>query len=302
MIKMSEILDKGKFLLKQHRNLYSELTQIPKSREISFRIDMINGLKIGKPRFKNRYYLWPNELLTNLRDHLEDVWIFFNTYSHWIDETIMPIISYKNRRESKHSVFFLFETDVWETKEIFGDYLIEELDQKTIISYHRFNRKFKTFEISTIDSKEIEEWIKNDVLSQIVCQFEYLWSKIETEIKTCMREKYHKEPLLLLNSDYLLEQFNKTQSIVQDWPEAALLSLGRIIEMWLLNQLNRENNIFGNDLLKEAEINGIIDINEFKFFSKVRKEYNDLKHKRFFKANREAIYNFLSEFQKYIKF
>lgn len=298
---MSEILEEGSFLLKQHKTLFSELSQIPNVREMTFRIDRIEDLMIGKPRFKNRYYLWSNNLLTKLRDHLEDVWVFFNTYSHWIDDTIMPILTYKNRRESIHSIIFLLESDVWETKEVFGDYLIEKKDQHTILSYHRFDRKFKTFEISTIDDLKIKKWIINDAINQIKNQFNYLWTKVETEIKICMSEKYHKEPRLLLNSDYLLDQLKKTQSIVNDWPEVALLSLGRIIEMWLLIQLNKANNDYGNDLLKETEINGIIDKSEFKFLSKIRGDYNDLKHKRFFKPNQEVINKYISDFQKHIE-
>jgi len=298
---MTEILEKGKLLLKQHEEIYSKLIQIPKDREMTYRIDTIENKKIGKPRFKNRYYPWPNDLIVKLRDHLEEIWVFFNTYSHWIDETIMPIIKYKNRRESNRSVIFLLETDVWETKEVFGDYLIEEFNQKTNISYYRFHNKFKTFKIPTVNSKDIEEWIKIDAISQILNQFEYLWVKIETEINSCIKEKYHKKSRLLLNSDYLQEQLIKTRNIVHDWPEAALLSLGRIIEMWLLIQLEKENNDYGNDLLKEAEINQIIKKSEFKFLSKIRRAYNDIKHKRFYKPNQESLKQYLSEFQKYIK-
>ena len=147
MIKLSEILEEGNFLLKQHQNLFSKLSEIPGTRDMTFRIDIIDGLKIGKPRFRKRYLLWSNELFAELRDHLEDTWTFFNTYSHWIDDTIMSILTYKNRRESRRSVIFLLESDVWETNEVFGDYLIEKGVQRTILSYYRFDKKFKTFEI-----------------------------------------------------------------------------------------------------------------------------------------------------------
>ncbi len=301
MLKLSEILEEGKILLKQHQNLFNKLRQIPCTRDMTFRIDIIDGLKIGKPRFRKRYFLWSKELFAELRDHLEDTWIFFNSYSHWIDDTIMSILTYKKRRESKRSVIFLLESDIWETKEVFGDYLIEKKNQHTILSYYRFDKKFKTFEISTTDDLKIEQWIKNDAIKQIKNQFNYLWSKVESEIKTCMDEKFHKEPRLLLNSDYLLEQFKKTKKIVEDWPEASLLSLGRIIEMWVLIQLDRENNDYGNDLLKELEINSIINKIEFKFLSKIRRDYNDLKHKRFFKPDQVILKKYLSEFKTYIE-
>jgi len=300
-MKSSDIIEKGSNLLKKHGDLFKKLIHIPERRNMTFRIDTEENLNIGKPRFKNRYYLWPNDLLIELRDHLEDVWNFFDTYSHWIDDTIMPILTYHNRRESKRSVIYLLESDVWETREVFGDYLIEKKDQKTILNYYRFNKKFKIFQIPTINDLEIENWIKQDAIKQIKNQLEYLWSKIENEIKTSMEEKYHKEPRLLLNSDYLRMQLKKTQSIIEDWPEAALLNLGRIIEIWLLIQLDKENSEYGNDLLKEVETRGVITMGEFKFLSKVRRKYNDLKHKRFAKVKKEPIRAFISEFLKTFK-
>ena len=78
---------------------------------------------------------------------------------------------------------------------------------------------------------------------------------------------------------------DKTKEIVENWPEAALLNLGRICEMWLLIMLDKESSGFNEDSLKLAERNNIIDKDEFKFLKKIRRNYNDLKHKRYYKID-----------------
>ncbi|MFW9970470.1 MAG: hypothetical protein ACFFDF_09735 [Candidatus Odinarchaeota archaeon] len=291
----------GNNLLQEHAILYKKLNQIPESRELIFRIDIEEDLNIGKPRFINRKYLWTDELLTELHDHLEGVWSFFDSYSHWVDNSLISIISYTKRSVSKKSIIFLLENDVWETDEVYGDYLIEKMEGFTMISYFRFDKKIKSFKIDTIEKSKIEKWICNDAISQIQEQFSYLWSKIETEIKTCIEEKYHKKPKLLITSDYLIEQLNKTRQVAEYWPEAALLSLGRICEMWLLIELELENTGFNQDLLKLAERFNIVDKNEFKFLKKIRKNYNDLKHKRYFYIEKKRVLKLIDFFLKFFK-
>jgi len=299
---LSDIIQTGNYLLKKHEKLFKKLIHIPETREMTFRIDFKDGLIIGKPRFKNRNYLWPDDLLTELRDHLEDVWNFFDTFSHWIDNSLISLLSYTKRSESKKSIIFLLEKDVWETAEVFGDYLIEKKEDHTVISYHRFDKKIKSFIINTIEDLKIEAWIQEDAIKQIEGQFHYLWSKIETEIKTCIKEKYHKEPKLLISSNYLIEQLQKTNEILEDWPEAALLNLGRICEMWLLILLDKESSGFDEDLLKLAERINAIDKDEFKFLKKIRRNYNDLKHKRYYIIDKNLIFRFINDLSNFFKF
>ncbi len=300
-MRSNDILTEGNRLIKTHRNLYKTLVQIPETREVTFRIDMEEDLNLGMPRFKNKCYLWPRDLLKDLRDHLEEIWYFFDTYSHWIDNSLMALISYLKRSKSKKSVIFLLERDVWETSEVYGAYLIEKREDQTIISYFRFDKKIKSFVINTINDKEIEEWIRKDAVKQIIEQFDYLWNKIETEIKICIEEKYHKEPKLLISSSYLIEQLKKTKEIVENWPEAALLNLGRICELWLLLMLNKESSGFNEDSLKLAERNNKIDKDEFKFLKKIRRNYNDLKHKRYYKVDKSLIFGFINDFSKFFQ-
>ncbi|HEC41068.1 hypothetical protein LCGC14_0473900 [marine sediment metagenome] len=296
-----DIIERGNKLLEDHSNLFNRLKYIPETREMTFQIINDGDLNIGKPRFKKRNFLWSVDLLAELRDHLEDVWNFFDTYSHWIDNSLFSLISYTKRRESKKSLIFLLEKDVWETSEVYGDYLIEKRDNHTIISYYRFNMKMKSFKIKVSEDSEIKAWILMDAVDQIINQFRYLWSKIETEIKTCINEKYHKEPKLLISSNYLKKQLEKTKEIADVMPEAALLNLGRICEMWLLIKLEKDSSGFSEDSLKLAERNNIIDKDEFKFLKKVRRNYNDLKHKRYYIIKKSLIISLINEFSNLFK-
>jgi len=283
-MKSNDILEEGNSLLKKHRILFKKLIQIPETREIMFRIDIEENLNIGKPRFKNRHYSWPKDLLKDLRDHLEDIWNYFDKYSHWIDNSLMSLISYTKRNESKKSIIFLLEKDIWETTEVYGDYLIEKREDHSVVSYRRFDKKIISFIINTIKDLEIEAWIRKDAIKQIKEQFYYLWIKIETEINIC-----------------IIEQLKKTKEIVENWPEAALLNLGRICEMWLLILLDKESSGFNEDSLKLAERNNIIDKDEFKFMKKIRRNYNDLKHKRYYKVDKSLIFSFILDFSKFFK-
>ena len=103
----SDLIEKGNILLKRHREIFKKLILIPETREVAFRIDIENNLSIGKLRFKNRIYRWSDELLAGLHDHLENVWNFFDLYSHWIDNSLISLLSYRKRTESKKSISYL---------------------------------------------------------------------------------------------------------------------------------------------------------------------------------------------------
>ena len=296
-----QLKEEGEELLNAHKKLYYNLKEIPSARELTFRVDLEENLRIGKPRFASRYLEWPKELYGRLRDHLQDVWKFFDKYSHWVDSSLMALISYAKTMETKKSIIFLLEHDIWETDEVYGDYLIEKFEEQSKISHYRFSKKLRTFDLETVQDNSIEEWIRKDAIKQIEKQFNYLWLTIETEIKVCIEEKYHKEPRLLLSSHYLSEQLQKIKNIVEDWPEAALLNLGRICEIWLLLKLDKENSEFKEDTFKLAERKNIISKDEFKFLKKIRRNYNDLKHKRYYSIDKSLISNLINEFSNFFK-
>ena len=105
----------------------------------------------------------------------------------------------------------------------------------------------------------------------------------------CIEEIFHKSPKITLKPEYLQDQLDKTVEISEQWAEAGLLNLGRIVEHWLLNKLGMKNAPLFFDLIREAEIAGLIDKNEIKLLKNIRTNYNDLKHKTYYKIDIEDI-------------
>ena len=68
-----------------------------------------------------------------------------------------------------------------------------------------------------------------------------------------------------------------------------------------MKELDKENSGFNEDSLKLAERNNIIGKDEFKFLKKIRRNYNDLKHKRYYKIDKSLIFNFIIDFSKFFK-
>jgi len=115
-----DIKSEGGKLLSIHSKLYSTLIKIPDKREIEFREEFEDGKWFGKPRFKKPKYQWDQLLFKELRNHLQDVWNFFDKYNYWLDETILPLIDSKSRRVSPKSIIFLLENDIWNTTDVYG--------------------------------------------------------------------------------------------------------------------------------------------------------------------------------------
>ncbi|MFW9873472.1 MAG: hypothetical protein ACFFG0_10235 [Candidatus Thorarchaeota archaeon] len=293
-----DIKSEGEALLEIHKKLRKELIEIPKNREMTFVEEIKEGGKIGKPRFKNPKYQLPKDLMINLRDHLQNIWNFFNKYSYWFDDTLMPLLHSDERRVSKKSIIFLLEEDVWSTDEVYGDYLIEEIKDSISISYSRRDRKLQQVILESKEESEIKEWICRDAIGQIQNQFEFLWTKLETEIQALIDEIFHKPPKFTLEPDYLKEQLDKTIEISEQWAEAGLLNLGRILEHWLLNKLGMKRAPFYSDLIRDAEIARLIDKNEEKLLRNIRSNYNNLKHKTYYKIDIEDIKLMVKNFSK----
>ncbi len=284
-----DIKSEGEAILENHKKLYEQLIEIPERREMTYVEEMKEGVKVGKPRFKNPKYQWSKNLLVDLRDHLQHIWNFFNKYSYWFDDTLIPLLDTNERRVSKKSIIFLLEEDVWSTDEVYGKYLIEESQDDISISYSRRDRRRKQITLKSKEVSNIKDWICKDAIRQIQNQFEFLWGKLETEIQACIEEIFHKSPKFTLKPNYLQNQLDKTIEISEQWAEAGLLNLGRIVEHWLLNKLGMKNAPLFFDLIREAEIAGLIDKNEVKLLRYIRTNYNDLKHKTYYKIDIEDI-------------
>ncbi len=290
------IQEEGKKLLKSHTDLYKKLIQIPTQRELEYREDVENGNLIGKPRFKQKEYEWPSELLKDLHNHLQNIHVYFEKYYFWYDDILIPLIDKRFRRTSKKSIIFLLEKDLYATDEIYGDYMIEKGNNETKLSYYRRNKKIRQFKIQTVDPDVIKNWICKDAIIQIKEQFKFLWNRLETEITVCIEEQYHKKPETKISLQYLKEQVHKVIEFLEDWPEAALLNIGRIIEIWLKHELDYRTLEKYDDFIRLAEVDGIISKKERKLLSKIRKNYNDLKHNLYYKVEKTFVSKLISDF------
>ena len=290
------IHSEGKRLIERHNNLYKELIQIPEKRKMIYREEIDNNKLIVKPRFKEKEYNWPKQLLIDLRDHLQELWNYYELYSYWLDPSLMLLLDYRTRKTSKKSVLFLLEMDVWQTDEVYGDYLIEKESDKTNISYTRFGQKYKEKSLNTMDDRKIEDWICNDAVIQIQMQFKHLWEKLKKELEVCTEEKFRKQPKITLSLDYLEDQIEKIKNVLDFWPESALLNLGRILEIWLLIELKIKTNYGLSFLIKEAEIRNLTDKHHFKLLKNIKDHYNDLKHQTSYRANKKVVKALIDDF------
>ena len=291
-----DIKSEGKTLLDHHKKLFKQLIEIPEKREMIYIEEMEEGVKVGKPRFKNPKYRWIPNLLVGIRDHLQNIRNFFNNYSYWFDDTLIPILNTYERRTSKKSILFLLEEDVWCTDEVYGKYLIEENQDGMAISYSRRDRKMKQITLKSKDDSEIKDWICKDAINQIKNQFKFLWGKLEIEIQVCINEIFHKQSKLTLKPNYLKDQLEKTITISEQWAEAGLLNLGRIIELWLLTSLGKKSASRDVDIIREAEITGILDKYGVNLLRNIRTKCNNLKHKTYYKIETEEIKTMVESF------
>ncbi len=293
--------EEGKSLLQAHDELLPLLKAIPASREMLYREEEADGHRIGKPRFNPPEYLWPSSLQTKVHDHLERVWRYFDHHSYWFDDAIRPILEYDSRRLSNKSVVFLLEHDVWGAPEVYGDYLIEPLDGGFQVSYYRRNARRRTFEVPPTPGDSLEDWIKRDAVRQVTNHFVYLWTKLRGEIEACIEEEFHPPPRVPLDAAYLSSQYIKTQEITQTFPEAALLSLGRLAELWLMLTLGITSKGPDEDLIRMAYINAVIDESQGKFLRRIRTAYNHLKHDPTHRVQAEFVAELVVQFSPYIK-
>ena len=290
------IQTEGKELLKRHKKLFEELIQIPERRDFIYHEELDNNILIGKPRFKEKEFDWSQDLLIQLRDHLQGLWNYFQLYSYWLDSSLLLLLDYRTRKASKKSIIFLLEMDVWQTDEVYGDYIIKRGKNTTKIYYTRFGNKYNEFKLHSVDDGEIKDYICKDAMKQIQRQFTHLWEKLEQEIVVLMREKFRKKPKISLKIDYLKEQVDKIEKIVDSWSESALLNLGRVLEIWLLVEMNVKKN-FGLDfLIREAEIRNLIDKHQFQLLMNIKNNYNSLKHEDSYKVDNLLVQRLFKDF------
>lgn len=94
------------------------------------------------------------------------------------------------------------------------------------------------------------------------------------------------------------EQLLKIKKEQKIWPEASLISLGRLVEIWLLIELKQNNSPGLFNLIRSAEINNFIDQHQTKLLLNINEHYNHLKHDHYYQINKTTVITLLSEFEK----
>ena len=109
-------------------------------------------------------------------------------------------------------------------------------------------------------------------------------------------EDYFTLPTELLSKDYLINQINIFRDIIDKYPELALLNMGRIAELYLLQLLQLPNKPKDLNLAWEAHTNGFLTQQQVKLFESIRKENNALKHCLDYKLPKDKIVQFWKTF------
>ena len=116
-----------------------------------------------------------------------------------------------------------------------------------------------------------------------------------------MEEEYIKKPKVYLTIDYLKKQLDLTINLSKDWPEASLLSLGRICELWLLLALGKKHKYYHEDLIRKAEMESIINKHQKRLLYKIKRHYDHLKHKTYFTVEKNFVEQLIDQFSNMIR-
>jgi hypothetical protein len=291
----------GKSLLNSHLELLPELIKIPTERKMNYSENIIDLKLIGKPRFNPVKYSWDPKLLVKLRDHLQKIWNFLTRYSYWMDESIHVMLATSYRQSSKKSLIFLIENDVWNTDEIYGDYLIEELEENCRISYTRRGQSIKSFTLEVKTYEDRSKWIIDDSRKKIQNQIKLLWKKLEVEIQSCLEERYKKRPKIKINNMVLQERLKLLFNVKETSPETGMLLLGWIAEQWtglILGKLTRK---YGEHLIEEALVNQLITKDIADLLHKIRRKFNKVKHDSQYQIPISTLETYILQFSDLLK-
>ena len=279
-------------LLDEHRELQKKLIEIPWKRAMNVRWEK----NIAKPRFEEPYR--PLDGLVEVLNHLQNIWDFLSHYYYYFDEKVISFIHKDTRRSEKSSIIFLLEHDVWETDEVYGDYLVENKANKLEISYYRRKQKRKTKVIPLLQGEQLDQWLMDDAREQIRDVFLAKWELLELEIKTCM-ECLHIRPVSEpLTNKELLEQLKMGEKLINDSPEIAMLTLGWISEIWGILALKQKEKQMNQHLLTDLLKHGKVDDSQKKLLNEIRILYNSVKHKADFQIKQKEVRHLYSHFRQ----
>ena len=182
---VDNILERITEIKNRSRNIKLKLREIPKQRHINCTYKEIRSNPpawIYRPRFNPKNKSVPQQLKLEFIQLIDDINLFLKKYSPDEFVNLMDIIELSG--ENKKSILFLLEKDVYNTDEIYGDYLVEQLHDKYEINYYRRDEKKRKLPNQAL-SIDLKKFVINDVILQVQTQFNHLWSVLENEIKRC---------------------------------------------------------------------------------------------------------------------
>ena len=112
---------------------------------------------------------------------------------------------------------------------------------------------------------------------------------LQAEIEICIKEDFTSQQLELLTPEYIVKQNNKIVNIIEHYPELALLKLGKLAELFLLQALELKRKPEQTNLAWMAKNEGLLTNQEVKIFDSIRKENNALKHRVDYSVNKTKI-------------
>lgn len=180
-------------------NIKRKLREIPEQRNFTCTFEEIQlnpPTWIYKPRFKPKNESIPQELKQEFVQLIDDINLHLKKCSPDGFANLIKIIDLSG--ENKKSIIYLLENDVYNTDEVYGDYLVKELQNHYEINYHRWNEKKKQLPNQDL-SIDLEKSVMNDVIHQIQSQFDRLWVVLENEINRC--ENYYLSQKSIENDD-----------------------------------------------------------------------------------------------------
>ncbi len=163
----------------------NKLLEIPKQRSITCTYKEIKSNPptwIYRPRFNPKNKSIPQKLKLEFIQLIDDINLYLKKFSPDEFINITDIIDLSS--ENKYSILFLLEKDVYNTDMVYGDYLVEQLQDQYEINYYRWHEKKRNLPNQAL-SIDLTKFVINDAILQIQTQFDHLWSVLENEIKRC---------------------------------------------------------------------------------------------------------------------
>ena len=165
--------------------LRESLRDVPTHRDITCSREEIHKNPptwIYRPRFEPKFKLIPQEQKLAFFNLVDSINLHLKKYSPDNLTNLLDILDVSGN--NKKSIIFLLENNVYNTDEVYGDYVVEEMQDHYEIYYYRWEEKKN--QLPTQDrSIDLEKFVMQDAIIQIQNQFDHLWTILVNEIERC---------------------------------------------------------------------------------------------------------------------